>query len=304
MAEHFFRTLFFSNSFLGILAIALAVETTYQLHLPLPNPAFYVFIFSIAMGYYSYAYYVNPNNESLNPRIAWYRLNRHNMQIALATCISLALLSGFRLLLLYGDGLIRIPLIYWLLTSIALICCISYYDLAKPWKRIICVRNFGFMKSLTIGFVWASLVTLLPIMVFFIQFHRSGIEPMLVIWLFLNNVMFCTVNAIMFDIKDYAEDANKQVKTLVVKFGLRSTIFFILMPIIGIGILSVFIFSYNQQTSLIPFSLNFLPFILMLQLAYSLNKRRKIHYYLIAIDGLLLVKALCGIIGSTLNDMV
>jgi hypothetical protein len=35
----------------------------------------------------------------------------------------------------------------------------------------------------------------------------------------------------MFDIKDYAADHNHQLKTFVVRYGLRKTIFYILIPL-------------------------------------------------------------------------
>lgn len=110
--------------------------------------------------------------------------------------------------------------------------------------------------------------------------------------------MFCTVNAIMFDMKDYADDANKQLKTFVVRFGLRKTIFFVLIPILLVGLVSFLVFASYRHFGLVPVLFNLLPFLCLLVVAYSLHQRRNILYYLIVIDGLLLVKALCGIAGT------
>lgn len=110
--------------------------------------------------------------------------------------------------------------------------------------------------------------------------------------------MFCTVNAIMFDMKDYADDANKQLKTFVVRFGLRKTIFFVLMPILLIGLISFLAFASYRHFGLVPVLFNLIPFLSLLAVAYSLHQRRSILYYLIVIDGLLLIKALCGIAGT------
>ena len=66
-------------------------------------------------------------------------------------------------------------------------------------------------------------------------------------WLFVKNWMFCTVNAILFDLKDYADDANREIKTFVVRVGLRKTIFTILVPLTLTGFLSFLFFSlYNH----------------------------------------------------------
>lgn len=110
--------------------------------------------------------------------------------------------------------------------------------------------------------------------------------------------MFCSVNAIMFDLKDYADDANKDIKTFVVKIGLRKTIFVILIPLLLLGFISFLFFSWYNHFNLVTIAMNALPFLLLLYLAFSLHKRRPILYYLVVIDGALLVKAVCGIIAA------
>ncbi len=109
--------------------------------------------------------------------------------------------------------------------------------------------------------------------------------------------MFCTVNAIMFDIKDYADDSNRQLKTFVVRFGLHNTINFILIPLLLIGICCMLAFTYYRHFSFLSIFFNLIPFILLLVVAYSMHQKKSILYYLIVIDGLLLVKAICGIVG-------
>ena len=112
--------------------------------------------------------------------------------------------------------------------------------------------------------------------------------------------MFCTVNAIMFDMKDYAIDSNRQLKTFVVRIGLKKTIFYVLLPLLFTGMLSLLLFFSLNHFPLQRILLNLLPFLLTAVVAYSMNKRKNIFYYLIVIDGLILVKALCGIGGMLL----
>ena len=109
--------------------------------------------------------------------------------------------------------------------------------------------------------------------------------------------MFCTVNAIMFDIKDYAIDANLELKTFVVRIGIRKTIFYILLPLLSIGVISLLIFAYVRNFPAIRVVFNLLPFLLTMLVAFSMHHRHRILYYLIVIDGLIFVKAICGIIG-------
>ena len=112
--------------------------------------------------------------------------------------------------------------------------------------------------------------------------------------------MFCTVNAIMFDIKDYEDDANRQLKTFVVRIGLKKTIFYVLIPLLLIGLISLLIFTHYKNFKTITIAFNLIPFLSLLFVAYSLQRPKKILYYLIVIDGLLLVKAVCGISGMVL----
>ena len=99
----------------------------------------------------------------------------------------------------------------------------------------------------------------------------------------------------MFDIKDYAMDYNAQIKTVVVKLGLRKTIFYFIIPLCIIGLGSFVVYALSQNFSTLKILINAIPFLLIITVAYSMYSRRSIFYYLIIIDGLMLVKALCGI---------
>lgn len=102
----------------------------------------------------------------------------------------------------------------------------------------------------------------------------------------------------MFDLKDYEDDSNQQLKTFVVRYGLKKTIFFVLTPLLLIGVVSLLTFAHFRHFKLIILLFNLIPFILMLGVAWTMLRHKNILYYLIVIDGLLLVKALCGIAGS------
>jgi len=125
--------------------------------------------------------------------------------------------------------------------------------------------------------------------------HRA--ELIFLGWLFLKNWMFCTVNAMIFDIKDYDDDSNTQLKTFAVRFGIRNTIYFILLPLIIIGLFSLIAFTISRHTGFITIALNLIPFILLLIITWGMQKPHKILYYLVVIDGLIFLKALCGIAG-------
>ncbi len=100
----------------------------------------------------------------------------------------------------------------------------------------------------------------------------------------------------MFDMKDYEDDSNQQLKTFVVRFGLQKTIFFILIPLSLIVIFFMLVFTHYRHFPLIAVLINLIPFLLLLIVAYSMQQQKKILYYLVVIDGVIFVKALCGIV--------
>jgi 4-hydroxybenzoate polyprenyltransferase len=109
--------------------------------------------------------------------------------------------------------------------------------------------------------------------------------------------MYITLLCVMFDIKDYEMDYNQQLKTFVVKLGLHKTIYYIIIPLCALGLgcfIGYAIFNHFHPVKIL---LNMLPFLLVIMVAYRMNYRRSIFYYLVVIDGLMLVKALCGSIG-------
>ena len=287
---------FFANYFIGLLAVALSVETVVQLALPFNTVYYYLFLFSVTVLYYTRAY-ITPSVKinTTNPRTVWYKQHHdfiYKSQIVLL--IMCIILSVIEFVPVYRS-LFHLPFFY--ITAILTVpsAAILYYGLLPQSKFRLNLRRTGWLKPFVIGYVWAGCVSLFPVVVLMAQLDVHIKEPGFLLWLFIKNWMFCTVNAIMFDLKDYADDANKALKTFVVQFGLRKTIYFILVPLLLIGFLSFIIFAVYNHFGLVPVLINLIPFICLLYVAFSLHQRKPILYYLIVIDGLLLVKAICGI---------
>ena len=171
-----------------------------------------------------------------------------------------------------------------------------YYGLENKLLGKFNLRNTGWLKPFVIGFVWGGLVTVYPVLFHAIEKNIHFEIKLRGCLLFIKNFMFITVLCIMFDIKDYAADHNQQLKTFVVAVGLRKTIFFIIIPLCIIGFGTFLIYATSQGFSFMKIFLNAIPFILLLIVAYSLHQRKSIMYYLAIIDGLMLVKAICGTI--------
>jgi len=300
MGLKFIRFIFFGNYFIGLLAVVLTIESTLQLRIPFNSFSYYALLFVAPIVYYTYAYMGATNSQAQNPRTQWYAKHKTFIKWSqLLLSITTVLLVVYLAISNYM-GIFHLPLKYWLIVLTMLGMAVLYYGLVPVFFFNLNLRNTGWLKPFIIGFVWATTANLLPIIILKIE---NGVDvPESTLWgfLFVKNWMFCTVNAIMFDMKDYAIDSNRQLKTFVVRIGLKKTIFYVLLPLLFTGMLSLLLFFALNHFPLQRILLNLFPFLLTAVVAYSMNKRKNIFYYLIVIDGLILVKALCGIGGMLL----
>jgi len=297
MGSKLVQFIFFANYFVGFLAVALSVETAFQLDLPLNSWPYYILLFSSTVVYYTFAYSGAVTSASANPRTEWYRLHQTFVKNSQKYLILISGLSGFLIFINNYERIWQLPLIYWILCAGIPVASLLYYGLLPKSLYKLNLRNTGWLKAFVIGFVWACCVNILPVTMVRIEYGVEISDPVFMFWLFIKNWMFCTVNAIMFDIKDYDDDANKQLKTFVVRFGLKKTIFYVLIPLLIIGLISLLFFTHYKNFGPVPILINIIPFISLLFVAYSLQRPKSILYYLIVIDGLLLIKAVCGISG-------
>lgn len=290
--------LFFGNYFVGILAIAFNIEATAQLRMPYNSLRYYTLLFMLPVIYYTFAYqYQSIGVEGADPRSQWYAVNRRFVRFSQLILLTLSFIVAISLLISYYENLLHLPFIYLVFLAIILLAAALYYGLLPGALNL---RNVGWLKAFVIGFVWASCANLAPMVMTHIEKGDANPDSILWFFLFIKNWMFCTVNAIIFDIKDYPTDANRQLKTFVVRFGLRRNIFFILAPLLFIGLLSLLGFTLYRGLMPIQIFINCLPFLLMLYVVYSMRKRHTLAYYLVLIDGALLFKAICGSLAMAL----
>ena len=280
----------------------LSIEMAFQLGLPLNETVYYIGLFLAPVIYYTYAYKsINDSTPIANQRTRWFRENKKLVHWSQVGMIILCIGIFSFLIFKHFNEIIRLPLIYYSIGFGVLFVGIFYYGLISKKLFGFNLRNSGWTKAFIIGFVWACCANIFPLIMLRIETGQDFFQTDLWVWLFIKNWLFCTVNAIMFDIKDYPSDSNLYLRTFVVSFGLRRTIYFIIVPLLLAGLISFCFFSLIKQFSIIQFSFNLIPFLLTLAIAFSMLRRHSIFYYLIVIDGVILVKALCGILGVLLT---
>ena len=235
-----------------------------------------------------------------NKRSQWYAQNKKVLFFSQSFFAIIGLGSGIYLFIQYLQVIADFTKWEWMIITLIVLQALAYYGLTISAGKNISLRSTGWLKPFVIGFVWAGLVTIGP--VFFHQYtNGESYEPVFLFWFFIKNWMFITVLGILFDIKDYATDYNEQLKTFVVRAGLRKTIYYIILPLCLLGFGSYIIFVTVHHFPVIRIVFNSIPFILLVIVARSMYKRKPILYYLAIIDGLMLVKALCGIAGVLLS---
>ena len=202
------------------------------------------------------------------------------------------------LILKCWQNILQLNFFNGLLLSIFPITGLCYYGINHKTVKRLSLRNIGWLKPFLIGFCWAGMVTIYPVFYYCLEHNLTYEVSALTVLLFIKNFMFISMLGILFDIKDYATDSNHLLKTFIVKKGLRRTIFFIIIPLSLLGLGSFIIYGSTHQFSLQKMLLNSLPFIALIMVAWSMQRRKSIFYYLIVIDGLMLLKAICGLVAK------
>ena len=287
--------IFFGNYFYGICTIALSVEASLQQRFLLNPLLYYILLFSATVLYYTKAYITEIVFNTDNQRSLWYIQHKKFVWCSQLLLTLIAVICFFILMKNRWQLLLQMQLLQWLLWLIFPMVAAFYYGINNKTFGKYNLRNTGWLKPFVIGFVWGGIVTVYPILFYNLQHGLPYQITLIGFLLLLKNIMFVTVLCIMFDIKDYAADHNHQLKTFVVRVGLRKTIFYIIIPLCIIGFGTFLVYATTHYFSIMKITLNTIPFILLIIVAYSLHRRKSILYYLAIIDGLMLVKAICGI---------
>ncbi|HQQ95204.1 MAG TPA: hypothetical protein PLQ93_11660 [Bacteroidia bacterium] len=289
------KLLFFGNLFYGLCVVALSVESSLQQKYPLNSVWFYLLQLMSTVYYYNLAFsQIDGASTADNLRAAW-----HYKHKRILTHINIILLMGGLLLLFaliwpYRTNLASLGIRTIFLLSLFPLFALLYYGVNKRHEENFSLRKIGWLKPFIIGFTWAGMVGVLPQLLFALRHQITYHFGLINALLFLKNFMYVSVLAIMFDIKDYARDYNYEVRTFVVHFGLRRTLFSIIIPLLLLGLASFVAFALLRHFHPLKIALNCLPFLLCTLVAFSLQKRKSILFYLLVIDGLMLVKAICG----------
>lgn len=248
--------------------------------------------------YYNHSYLLESNDKVSNQRNIWVAAHANRIKKIQWLLLSFLFVGGsYQLYTL-------LPAIH-LLELHDIVCCalialgsFLYYFDTKKYPRLN-LRSYGIVKPFVIGCIWAGLGVYAPYL--FLKLSGMQYASMAhVTILYISNALFISMLAVLFDIKDYETDANKQMKTLVVRMGQTKTINWLLIPISSLVLLATVRYAFLHHFTGYQILLNTIPLILLISVSYQMHQRKSILYYLAIIDGLIVVKAACGIIATLL----
>ena len=291
--------IFYSNFFMGLMSIALNFETNIKTDLPLNSIKYYLFISSLSILFYLFAYNVPKKyNTASNHRTKFYIDFRKPIKLFNIITFLIVLFSGSLILFQSFDKIIQLHFSHYIVLFATLVLCTSYYN----WKFGFSLRRFTWLKPILIAWTWAITTVYLPILMLEVENGIPFNVDARFYFLFTQTFMYFIVNAIIFDMKDFEDDTNRGLKTFVVKLGIDATLNRIIFPLIALGFLSFISFGiwYNLPLHRILFML--IPITLMAVFAYRLHRPKSILYYLMAIDGMIVVKAIFGILSVILFE--
>lgn len=289
------RIFFYGNIFLGIYAVALCIETNLLNNIPLNIFPFYLLIFFCTCIYYTMIYVRSVGAKNYNERTLWYRKNLKAIKATLKYSVVVAFIFlAFLICKNLHTFLLLSPLQFILIIAFPLIA--AWYTFAPGFFSIKNIRQIGWIKPFIVGLTWAGWVTIYPVIIWSVQ---SGLVPsftfLSLFLLWLQDFLFFSVNAIIFDIKDYRTDSYHQLKTYPVILGIRNTFRFIVIPVTLLNLAVFFLFQWQKNFTLAQTLIQLIPYLLLILVIVKYRHGRSLLYYLVSVDGLVFAKALCGI---------
>ncbi|MDQ6761933.1 MAG: UbiA family prenyltransferase [Bacteroidota bacterium] len=262
----------FSSIFIACCAVALAIETNLLLRTPLNNLSFYFFVFGATMVQYNLHYLVKTSAVKNSRRLAWSLQNKAVHKILFAAGCFLIIISLFSFRLQHFFILL-------VLGAIALLYSFPALPFAKG-KRI---KDFGFLKILTLALLWTLVTVWFPV-------SDMAVNSISFLFVFGKRFTFMFVLCLLFDMRDIEIDRHENIKTLAVILGKKKSYFTAYAGLLLFLLICLFQYFYWGDTGLfIAMCISAAATLLTVEFTKKTNSD---FVYLAGIDGMMLLQAL------------
>lgn len=295
--------IFFGNIFYAACTVALCIETNLVAGLPLNSFDFYLLIAAATICFYGMIYYISGNRLNRQmvafdwySRINWYVQHKKLIRVLLILGISVLVITALIYLLRNMGSITQLSITdYFLLVFFPFVAVAYSYEIL-PFKQLRILRNAGTLKPFILGFAWAGFVTVYPYIALKWEGFTGSYASLSIGWLFVQNFIFISMLCILFDIKDEPLDRKKNLKTIPVRLGIHATVYYVMIPLILLNLLIKFIYFKDETAFYQPVLIRCIPYVFLLFASLEVRKPKATLYYLAVVDGLMLVKAVFGII--------
>jgi 4-hydroxybenzoate polyprenyltransferase len=273
------------------------METNIQHHIGLNQLPFYIIIFFGTVCYYGFIYYKSVDAPHYNDRTLWYRKHLKAIKFFFYLFLIIIVFAIFIWIDTLTVKLSTFTLWQWFLIIIFPLVSLQYTSTILPIAFLSKIRRIGWLKPFVVGFTWTGVVNIFPVLFWHIRHQAADGQPLLPSGIFwLQSFLFVSALAVIFDIKDFRSDVRTGVFTYPARLGVRKTFLYIIFPLIFLSMVCLVIFLQQQAYSPIQIAFQLIPYFVLLILSLNFKKVKDVLFYLVAIDGLMLVKALCGAI--------
>lgn len=264
--------LLYGSVFIAVCAVALSMETSLLLDLPFNSFGFYCFVFGATVVQYNLHYISKTTAVAGSTRLEWTRNNQYLHYWLLIAGIVLLIYSlttfhlrHFSILLCLG--------------AIATVYSFPVLPLTKK-KRI---KEFGFLKILTLSLLWTLVTVWFPA-------NSQTFDPVLYWFVFFKRLIFMFVLCLLFDMRDVKIDRQHNIRTLPVKFGIKSAYKIAYYSLFVFIILTILQFYYFRQIGVLVAMLlsSFATFYVIA----CTKKNNSDDTYLAGIDGMMILQAI------------
>jgi hypothetical protein len=289
----FLKTLFYGNLFYGFCTVALSIESNLQHGVSLNSFRFYLLIFLATILYYGRIYYKSAA-VIIDDRSLWYRAHRPLLKKLLLLIAVIIVVDVFWMAWINRYVMVNMKAYYWSLLLVVPAIGLMYTNQIFPSKKL---RGIGWLKPFIIGFVWAGVVTIFPVLFWQIRNPLAANPDLLLkVLLWLQNFLFISMLAVIFDIKDFKIDKKLHLNTYPAIYGIANTIKYTIIPLSVLSIIILIFTNLIYQSNLTQLLIQCIPYLLLIVIIRSFSRERNLLFYLAAVDGLMLLKAICGIV--------
>lgn len=262
----------FSSIFISVCAVALCIETNLLFHLPLNPVSFYCFVFGATLAQYNLHYLVKTAAVQNSERLEWSMKNKKVHKILFATGIGLILFSFFSFRLHHF-------IILGVMGVIAFLYSFPVIPLGKKRR----IKDFGFLKILTLSLLWTLVTVWFPLVNF-------SFDTDVLLFVFLKRFVFMFILCLLFDMRDIEIDRKENINTVAVILGRDKSYKLANITLVLFIMLSLIQFLYNGDYRVL-IAMLISSIITYFTIMYS-KKSNSDYVYLAGIDGMMLLQAL------------